>query len=343
MTFSFDCPKCGKTLKAPDGASGKTAECKFCHTKLTIPLVGVDKAEGEAEQLAFEMISATARTQRKDPRATLVVERLSPEYLRTRSQYSPLLQRAIWDYECGLFDDSQRALIDFLVQSQVDFLEKSAAMYLLGLICFEQGKLPNACKIWGTLREECPDSYEAKMVEDRLGEMRQGLGDGSDEYVEELRATMYLKNGDSWVSARKAGFYVDPAYINNIEAAVHWYDKTIAEFPDSTAGRLAHEAKLKALIGWKDKEDFGIAYGAMGEFSEYMPRVLEAYNAFEKSFSEAPSLQPIRYQIAQLYWMNKDFINTEVWLKKVIDQGSGDDSYYVDLANRRLNKLSASI
>jgi hypothetical protein len=343
MTFSFDCPNCGRTLKAPEGAAGKTAECKFCHSKLTIPVVVENTSGGKADQLAFDMISSTARTRRKDPRVTLVVESPNSEYLRMRSQYSPLLQRAIWGYECRLHDDAQRVLIEFLVQPKVDFLEKSAAMYLLGLICFEGGKTQNAVKIWTTLMEECPDSFEAKLVEDRLDELRQGGSGVADEYIDELRANMYLKNGDSWISERKPGFYVDPSYINNIEAAVHWYDKTIMEFPDSLAGRLAHEAKLKALIGWKDKEDFGLAYGAMGEFSEYLPRVLEAYESFEKSFPEAPSLQPIRYQIAQLYWMNKDFINTEVWLKKVIDHGSGDDSYYVDLANRRLNKLSASI
>jgi len=106
---------------------------------------------------------------------------------------------------------------------------------------------------------------------------------------------------------------------------------------------LAHERKLQSLIGWKDKENFGIAHGAMGEFAIFMPKVLEAFRAFEKAFPDAPSLQPIRFQIAQLYWANKDFSNTEVWLKKVVDHGEDEESFYVDLANRRLHKLSASI
>jgi predicted Zn-dependent protease len=74
-----------------------------------------------------------------------------------------------------------------------------------------------------------------------------------------------------------------------------------------------------------------------------MPLVLEAFRAFEKAFPLAPSLQPLRYQIAQLYWSQKDFVNTEVWLKQVIENGSEEDSFYVDLATRRLHKLSASI
>jgi hypothetical protein len=36
-------------------------------------------------------------------------------------------------------------------------------------------------------------------------------------------------------------------------------------------------------------------------------------------------------------------VNTEVWLKQVIENGSEEDSFYVDLATRRLHKLSASI
>jgi predicted Zn-dependent protease len=106
---------------------------------------------------------------------------------------------------------------------------------------------------------------------------------------------------------------------------------------------MAHEHKLQSLIGWKDKDNFGIAYGAMGEFTSYISKVIEAFEAFEKAFPNAPSLQPIRYQIAQLYWSNKDFVNTEKWLKRVIEHGGDEESFYSDLAERRLHKLSASI
>jgi TolA-binding protein len=344
MTLSFDCPKCGKPLKAPETVAGRVAECKFCHSKITVPQSPTEKKQDEsANRLAFDMISSTARTRAKDPRATLVVESPSHEYLGTRAQYSPLLQKAIWLYECQLLRDAQIAFVDFLIQRQVDPLEKSAAMYLLGLISFEENKIQSAVKIWRMLVEEFPDSMEAKMVEDRIPELLQNLQTASMEYIDEVRASMYLKNGDYWIVGKDPGYYVDTAYINNIEAAVHWYDKAISEFPDSAAARMAHEHKLQSLIGWKDKDNFGIAYGAMGEFTSYISKVIEAFEAFEKAFPNAPSLQPIRYQIAQLYWSNKDFVNTEKWLKRVIEHGGDEESFYSDLAERRLHKLSASI
>lgn len=344
MILSFDCPRCGKLLKAPDGAAGKLAECKFCHNKITVPHAATEKTvDPAANQLAFDMISSHVRTRAKDPRVTLVAESLTHEILGTRAQYAPILQKAIWLYECQLAHDAQIALIDFLIQKQIDPLEKSAAMYLLGLISFEDNKIQSAVKIWRTLVEEFPDSYEGKLVEDRLPELMQNIQAVSSEYIDEIRASMYIKNGDFWIVGKDPAFFVDNSYINTIEAAVHWYDKTIDEYPKTAAARLAHEHKLKSLIGWKDKDNFGIAYGAMGEFSTYISKVLEAFQAFEKAFPDAPSLQPIRYQIAQLYWSNKDFGNTETWLKKVVEHGGSDESFYVDLANRRLHKLSASI
>lgn len=344
MTLSFDCPRCGKPLKAPESAAGKMAECRFCHNKIAIPPVATaKKSEEGANQLAFDMISSTVRTRGKEPRVSLVVETLSQDYLRTRNQFSPFLQRAIWMYESHLARDAQLALIEFLVQPQIDSLEKSAAIYLLGLISYEENQVQSAVKIWQTLIEECPESYERKLVEDRLPELLQNSQVVSSEYVDEVRASIYIRNGDFWIEGREPGYFIDNSFINNIEASVHWYNRAISEFPGSTAARLAHEQKLKALIGWKDKENFGIAFGAMGEYGTFMPKVLEAFQAFEKAFPEAPSLQPIRFQIAQLYWSNKDFHNTEIWLKKVVDHGGDEESLYVDLANRRLHKLSVSI
>jgi hypothetical protein len=344
MTLSFDCPRCGKALKAPEVAAGKTAECKFCHNKITIPPIAVDKKQDEsANQLAFDVLSSTVRSRGNVPRTSVVVESLSSDYLRARDQFSPRLQKAIWLYECQLSHEAQVALVDFLIEPGIHPLEKSAAMYLLGLISFEERKIRSAVRIWRMLVEEFPQSYEGKLVEDRLPELMQNLPGEPTEYIDEIRASMYIKNGDYWIVGKDPGLFVDLAYINNIEAAVHWYNKAIQEFPKSAAARLAHEQKLKTLIGWKDTANFGMAYGAMGEFSTYMPQVLDAFQAFEKAFPDAPSLQPIRFQIAQLYWFNKDFVNTESWLKQVVDHGRDEDSFYVDLAERRLHKLSASI
>ena len=37
MSISFECPTCGKHLKAPDAAAGKSSKCPGCGGKVTCP------------------------------------------------------------------------------------------------------------------------------------------------------------------------------------------------------------------------------------------------------------------------------------------------------------------
>jgi predicted RNA-binding Zn-ribbon protein involved in translation (DUF1610 family) len=37
MSISFQCPQCGKKLKAPDDAAGKSSSCPGCGGKVTCP------------------------------------------------------------------------------------------------------------------------------------------------------------------------------------------------------------------------------------------------------------------------------------------------------------------
>ena len=37
MPISFQCPHCGKKLKAPDSAAGKSSTCPGCGNKVTCP------------------------------------------------------------------------------------------------------------------------------------------------------------------------------------------------------------------------------------------------------------------------------------------------------------------
>ncbi len=37
MSISFECPQCGKKLKAPDGAVGKSSKCPGCEAIVTCP------------------------------------------------------------------------------------------------------------------------------------------------------------------------------------------------------------------------------------------------------------------------------------------------------------------
>ncbi len=50
-------------------------------------------------------------------------------------------------------------------------------------------------------------------------------------------------------------------------------------------------------------------------------------------------LQGFRYQIAQAYWIEKDWNQTREWLQKVIDSSKGLATFYSETAKARLKKL----
>jgi DNA-directed RNA polymerase subunit RPC12/RpoP len=43
MSISFQCPQCGKKLKAPESAAGRSSNCPGCGNKVTCPLPGDDE------------------------------------------------------------------------------------------------------------------------------------------------------------------------------------------------------------------------------------------------------------------------------------------------------------
>ncbi|MCD4712066.1 MAG: hypothetical protein K8R73_02175 [Clostridiales bacterium] len=70
-----------------------------------------------------------------------------------------------------------------------------------------------------------------------------------------------------------------------------------------------------------------------------MPKLLETFASYEKDHPNASSLQAFRYQIAQAYWSNKDWTKTKEWLNLIIKVSGDSDSFYKDLAERRLKKV----
>jgi hypothetical protein len=70
-----------------------------------------------------------------------------------------------------------------------------------------------------------------------------------------------------------------------------------------------------------------------------MPLLLSTFSAFESELPDASTLQPFKYQIAQAYWGHKDWEKTKEWLNIIIEKSGSNDSFYNDLAKRRLQKL----
>jgi hypothetical protein len=164
------------------------------------------------------------------------------------------------------------------------------------------------------------------------------LGQVADETVNEAGARVYLRSADFWAKDRDRIFKIDSSWIPNVEAAAFWYDKVIAEFPGSVAARMAYEDKMRTLIGWKELGQSGQSHGVRAS-SSYLPQLEETFRSYEKAYPSASSGQAFRYVIAQAYWSKKDWSKTREWLNEVLAKDAGANSFYKDLAERRLKKI----
>jgi hypothetical protein len=89
MSISFQCPRCGKKLKAPDSAAGKSSSCPGCGGTVTCPVPG---DEGEV----VEMQLSPAKPKGFDPFADMesdkpygVTEAAPPSEPSSDNPYAP--------------------------------------------------------------------------------------------------------------------------------------------------------------------------------------------------------------------------------------------------------------
>jgi hypothetical protein len=207
---------------------------------------------------------------------------------------------------------------------------------LLGNIAFDENKVSVALETWKELYTKYPESSEAIIVKDRIKDLTDIVGDISKETIANVIAVSYLRNGDFWSKGKSDKFLIDSSWIPNIETAVKWYDKVIFEFPNTTASRIAYQSKLKTILGWEETGKYGQKYGIKESFSDYKTQLLDTFGSFEKDYPEDSSLQAFRYQIAQLYWQARYWDKTREWLNIIIEKAGNGDSFYKDLAQRRL-------
>lgn len=248
------------------------------------------------------------------------------------------LEKAEMLYRHGLTDDAKRELIEVIYDPDIADRDKSAAYYLLGSIAFEENRIDVAIQTWEELVSEIPTSEEAKVVQERIGELAGVVNESVRESVDNAVALAYLQHGDFWSRGKDTAFIIDASWIPNVDTAVKWYDKVIKEFPNTVAARIAYEEKMRSIIGWKDPGQYGSKHGLSEDFEQYMPQLLNTFWSYEKSFPGSPRLQAFRYQIAQAYWKQRQWDNTREWLRIVIAADAGD-TFYKDLAERRLLKV----
>jgi tetratricopeptide (TPR) repeat protein len=238
----------------------------------------------------------------------------------------------------GLTQEAKTELID-VIFSKSDDTSKAQAYYLLGSIAFDENKVSVALDSWRDLVKNYPNSTPAKTVKDRINELAEIVGESAKESVENAIALSYLRHGDFWSRGKDNKFSIDSSWIPNVEAAIKWYDKVISEYPKSAASRIAYQDKLRTLLGWEEPGKYGTKQGVKASPGIYMPLLIETFKSFEKDHPTASTLQAFRYQIAQAYWANKEWGRTREWLSLIIKASGEGDSFYRDLAERRLKKV----
>ncbi len=258
--------------------------------------------------------------------------------LCTCAAYGASVDKAELLSEHGLNADAKRELIDVMF-SDAGAASKANALYLLGSIAFEERRVAAALESWKELVAKYPASSQAQLVSDKIAELAEIVGETADEAINNAVAQSYLRHADFWSKGKDRVFTIDSSWIPMVEAAGKWYDKVITEYPGSTAAKRAYRGKLRTLLGWEKPGRYGSSYGVKADFKKYMPQLLGTFESFESQFPSAGSLQAFRYQIAQAYWSNKDWASTRQWLNRIIEVADGADSFYTDLAERRLKKV----
>ncbi len=253
----------------------------------------------------------------------------------------------------GLRDEAKKELIGVIFGKSAAE-DKAEAYFILGNIAFTEKNISAAIETWTTLVEKYPNSNHVHFIKDKIQQLAEHTEGLIDETNDNVTARYYLKNAEFWSKDRSKIFRIDTSWIPNFEPAIKWYDKIIEEFPKTASAERAYKEKLFTILGEFPKttsaeranqeellkiwgwEETGLPSGV---FSKYMPLLLDTFQSLEEDFPQSNALQRFRFQIAQVYWKNKKWMQTREWLNRIINAPGDTDSFFKDLARRRLEKV----
>lgn len=238
----------------------------------------------------------------------------------------------------GLTTEAQKELID-LVFSQGNSPDKPKALNLLASIAVDKNNIKAALDAWGRLIKTFPNAPEALVAKKRMSLLASVFGQSSDELISDASARALLRNADFWAKDRDKIFRIDTSWIPKIDAAIYWYDKVILEFQGTAAAKTAYEEKMRTLLGWKDSGQYGQSHGVKDSPTRYIPILEETFRDYERAFPQSSSLQAFRFQLAQVFWSSKNWTKTREFLNEIVEKDKDENSFYKDLAERRLKKV----
>ena len=241
----------------------------------------------------------------------------------------------------GLRDEAKKELIDVIFGNS-GAKDKAEAYFILGNIAFTEKNISAAIETWTTLLEKYPNSNHVYFIKDKLQQLSEHVESTIDESNDNITALYYFKNAEFWSKDRSKIFQIYTNRLSEVKAAIKWYDKIIEEFPKTASAERAYKEKLFTILGWEEPRGSYVVYhGIKNKYmiSHYISLLLDTFQSFEQDFPESGALQGFRFQIAQVYWENKKWMEAREWLKRIIDGPDDTDSFYKDLARRRLEEL----
>ncbi|MBO9539366.1 tetratricopeptide repeat protein [bacterium] len=241
----------------------------------------------------------------------------------------------------GLNDKAKATLIETIHGKAAPAIV-AEAYRLLGEIAYSEGRYSTALADWRKLATAYPNTKAAKEVKDKIKKLAEIARDLGKDELSNAIAKSYLKNGD-FFSESDETVMIDTSWLPSEDLASSWYDRAAKEFPGTDAAELARIKKVKLFVGvindeLKEKRK-NIYFYTKSMSDESFTNMTESFEELRKDFPNSSYLQSARYLIAQTYWKNKNWNETREWLNSIIEAGKGDDSFYVQLAKARLNKV----
>ncbi len=196
---------------------------------------------------------------------------------------------------------------------------------------------------WTTAEEDNTDATAEHITVEELPEYTGAFDKAS-------TGINYLKNGNFYSKGKSYKFRIDASYIDSVEYANYWYDKVISEFPNTPAANRALKDKMNTILGWTegygdDKEYYGL--DDRKKAGIYFPLLIATYAKFEKDYPDDPHLQAFAFQIAQKYWFyllitrDSKYANpAQKWMDKTIELSEGKDTFYSQIAKKRLREIT---
>jgi len=227
-------------------------------------------------------------------------------------------------YQHKLYDEAKKEFIHIKHSPDAPDSAKAESYYWLGNISFEAENYQTAINDWNDLIKKYPNSSYALEIKDRMNQLEGIIQTISEETTESAIANSYLNNADFW-NETNFKYRIDSSWLPTTKLAMYWYDKTIEEFPNTPSARMAYKRKLITLV--------------RKNFNQNKREVNTTFQEFKSMFPESPSLQALRYQVAQGYWKNKHWDEAREWLNKIIDATNDEQTFYSQVAKARLDNL----